>query len=472
MLKQEKYRIGLYLIFSVTAILSTVTIWVQKPNVALMSSLILFLFLIILFSSKEYILVYLYAGFFWLSRSVYFNPLSPANFLSGADVVEILVYIVFLAWLIKNSLLGSLKDSLRSIFTAPFLLPLIIYSLGGINAFLIMIQKYPADKDVAVILVRKNCLYAILVYFLCSRFIKNTSQLGRFMIAMVIGGCIVGSRYLYLFKYHPSMLYGTREALRLGGKIAFGKSVLNINALGIGTYLATLIPLSSTFFLFSSSRFKKYIGLFTFFYLSYFTVLTGSRSCWAAAIVGIGTVIILGRKYLKANSIKFTLFIGLIVVGGLLVLNYGTLNKYLLTRIESLRNISKDMSLLDRFKIWEDSLRLLFSHPSGMSFSSFYKYVYLKTTPHNTFLAIGITHGIIGLFGIIWFVFAWFKKMFSFVKTNSSEDKILYIGAIASIVSFLISSSFDSYNYYSLIIGQIWSIFGATTFIFCKKKIE
>jgi len=471
MLKEEKYNIGLYLIFSVIVSLFAVTIWIRRPNYILLSLLILFIFIIILSLSREHILLYLFAAFFWLSRSVYFDPLSPVDFLSGAEEVEILVYIAFFAWITKYAMIGKLKEGLKSILTTPFLLPLILYSFGGINAFLI--GKYP-EKDIAAILVRKNCFYGILIYFLCSKFIKNTSQFGRFMIAMLVGGCIVGGRYLYLFQYNPSALYGTREALRLGGKITFVSSILNINALGIGTYLATLIPLSAALFLLGGSRFKKYAGLLVFCLFSYLLILTGSRSCLIGAIIGIVMVIILGKKYSKLYSMKVILFLSLIIIGYLLMVSHALLSEFLTTRIESLQYISKDISLLTRFKIWRGSLNLLFSNPLGMSFWRFYNFGFgsIKTTPHNLFLAIGLTNGFIGLFGFIWFVFAWFKKMIGFLKFNHSENKIFHIGAIAGMVSFLFSGLFDSYNFIFLNISQMWAIFGATVFVLDRNKID
>jgi O-antigen ligase len=279
---------------------------------------------------------------------------------------------------------------------------------------------------------------------------------------MGIGGCMLGGYYLYILKHNPYMLYGTKEVLRLGGKIFFGEFKADITCLVLGNYFATLIPLSAAIFLFSASRFKKYTCLLAFFLLSYLLFLTGSRSCWMGAIVSIAVIIILGKKYSKGHSLQFALFISLIIAASLLAISHGVVSEYLLVRIKSLQNASEDVSLVARFKIWAGGLNLLFSNPLGMSFWQFYDLCpNYKTTPHNLFISIGLTNGFIGLFGFIWFIFAWFKKMISFLKFGCSENKIFYIGIIAGMVSFLFNGLFDSYNFCFLNISQMWMIFGA-----------
>ncbi|MDD4899757.1 MAG: hypothetical protein PHG68_04090, partial [Candidatus Omnitrophica bacterium] len=85
-------------------------------------------------------------------------------------------------------------------------------------------------------------------------------------------------------------------------------------------------------------------------------------------------------------------------------------------------------------------------------------------------LSIGLAQGLIGLFGFLWFVFTWFKKIFAPLKKRVSMDLPSHIGIIGATIAFLFNGVFDSYNLFFLNISQMWIIFGVGVFLFKKNE--
>ena len=288
---------------------------------------------------------------------------------------------------------------------------------------------------------------------------------------MIIGGCVLGARYWYIFKYSPDMLADSAETLRLGGKVEFGTNIFAVHALALADYLSSLITLSFALFLLSPLRLKRYIGLGALCVLSYLLVLTGSRSCWFGTVLGLLVVFILSVKYSRMHLLRVTVAIILFTIGCLFIVNADFLGAELWRRIESLRNVSQDVSLLDRLDIWRSALVEVFSNPMGLGFEENYKFGSLFTTAHNIYLSMGLAQGLLGLFGFLWFVFVWFKKILAPLKERASRDLPSHIGIIGAVIAFLFNGFFDSYNLFFLNISQMWLMFGIGIFLLKKNEV-
>ncbi|MDD2752123.1 MAG: O-antigen ligase family protein [Candidatus Omnitrophica bacterium] len=461
----ETRKINLNLVFSIIAALFISFIWVFYARGIRFALFGFFAAVLVLFYSKEIFFLYLFVAFFWYPRYLDLGPLE--DLLHDATLIEVGLYAGFIGWLIKSMLLARSKVDVRKIIEVPFFLPLLLFFLGGLIAFLL---GNPSERMLSYDLVRENCFYGLILYLLCSKLIKNSSQLNNCITAMIIGGCVLGSRYWYIFKYSPDMITDTAETLRLGGAVEFGKNLFAVHALALADYLSSLATLSFSLFLLSPSCLKRYLGLGALCALSYLLVLTGSRSCWFGTILGLSVVFILATKYSRPHLLRVTLAIFLFTIGCLFIVNSDFLGPELWRRIQSIKNVSQDVSLLDRLEIWKGALMQVFSNPMGLGFEEQYKLGSL-TTAHNIYLSIGLAHGLLGLTGFIWFVLVWFKKIFIPLKAGASRDLVSHIGIIGAVLAFLFNGFFDSYNLFFLNISQMWIIFGISVFLLKKNEV-
>ena len=421
--------------------------------------------LLIMLLAKEALLFYLFAVFFWMPTSVSYRHFG--GFLKFKTLPEVGIYIFFTGWFLKSILTAKVRNVIEDILKTPFSFPLALFFLGGAIAYFLNDNTgWEITQDLFV----KNCIYGLTVYILANKIIKTPGQLNKCLLALVIGCFIIGSRYFYFFQIRPEELYDTEESmLRLGGFVKFGKSTFCITSLGLAAYLAAILPISASLFFSKSGVLQKTIEFISFAFFSYLLILTGSRSCWIAAAISTVIVFVLHMKYTKAYYFKGILFLFLAYLGSVTVLGDKMLPEWIFKRVETLRYFSGDMSLLQRVDIWRDSLQLLAFNPLGMGFQKAFNVGSYFTTPHNIYLSIGLTNGILGLAGFIWFVAAWFNGMFLRLGSESISDKAIIIGPIAAIVSFLICGFFDSYNYFFLNISTIWIIFGASSFLLKDK---
>jgi len=415
--------------------------------------------LIFLVFAKEVYLLYAYAIFFWVPVVLSYGPLSII--FKGLKVGEFGIYSIFVLWLAKNFMSSTPRGFVRNFFTVPFLLPLSLFFIGGAIANLF--ANVP-DKDLAFVLFRQNCISGPIAYFLCVKLIKDYREAKMCALALVIGGCLLGWRYFYFFQFRPDLIEFTEDTFRLGGSVSFGSALFSITSLGLAAYLSALLPMAISFYLFSLSKVQRYIGFVSFIILSFFVILTGTRSCWIASALSVLFIIMLSvKKYTKVSYSKIILLCVLLLAGMIAVLNSGLLSESLFRRMEGLKHASEDTSFTARLLMWQYGLKLLLFNPFGLGFCLKYDLGLYANTPHNMYLSIAFTNGIIGLIGFVWFIIGWFKKISKSFKLEFITDKVVYIGAMGGIISFLFSSFFDSYNFFFINTNTMWMILGIAT---------
>ena len=178
------------------------------------------------------------------------------------------------------------------------------------------------------------------------------------------------------------------------------------------------------------------------------TIGSYARSAWIGLLGGAVFLILITGKDKKRVIGSFLLI--LVIIG--ILLNVGAFRR----RFFSMENILHSR----RYQIWRVALLMIKDHPIiGVGNGNFKRY-YPKYKmeprknfpedkvmghPHNDYLNIYITSGIIGLIGylLMWFIIL--KKGLQYMKDKSSANKPLMAGLLSGIVAFMIAGLAQCY---------------------------
>jgi hypothetical protein len=182
------------------------------------------------------------------------------------------------------------------------------------------------------------------------------------------------------------------------------------------------------------------LGVFSFAIL----LLSGYRTLWAAAAVGVITLIFLARPEYRRNAIRYLIYLtgALLSIGTYLFLTVKLFRVYVLMtweRILSTTQLATDPSLVNRY-IESDALKSaianspLVGYGYGSQFQTFdwlLGYSYNTGFSHNGFYFVAFKTGLIG-FSLIFTAYIWFMvKAFKITRDLSESFRTR---AIASVV--------------------------------------
>ena len=415
------------------------------------------LFLILVLIRPIYPL-YLFSLVFWIPRQVkkYFLE----DILIHANATELFFYGILLLYIITKALKKE-----RVVFKAPLLKFLFIFIFGSLIAYL---AGDAPDRILDYMLFRKNCIYGVLIYIAMVNFVRGETDAERILTCLIIGSLILGLFIFHGFYFGLGSLEETDEG-RVGGSfILYGKQAFGLTCMALAGQAATIIPLSLAFFLMAK---KRYVRLASFVAFSGFILIligTMTRSAWISAVLGIIAVSIfwfrfssLERKTAVANIFYLILFI--IAVGvGIYIMLY--LNPEIISRAESLRYFTTDLSLLTRVDIWFSGLKTFLANPFGMGFREVYPLEVSLVYPHSLYVGILLSSGFIAAFGFFGFLYKWLKKIFTaMMLAESRPAKAIFVGAIGTLTSFLFYGLFE-YLAFSpdATMVPVWIILGVT----------
>ena len=236
-----------------------------------------------------------------------------------------------------------------------------------------------------------------------------------------------------------------------------------VNSGHFGTLL--LFPLFIAFSLLVSTQ-KKVLQLVLaaiLLVLGWTLLLSRARAVWLGFAVGAVLFVWLGwsRQLFQRKT-----FLGLLVFGaGIILLLWakGGLTGIILKRFEELwqsdriifiRQSGRFYSLLYRQKLWEAALGAIADRPWGWGLGTFSTVFpqyrvhfdrFFVDYAHNEFLQVGVDLGVVGIFLLTGFLFVYFRKAFSFLRSRqvNTIHKIQGAGLLALMVSLVLASQVD-----------------------------
>ncbi len=182
-----------------------------------------------------------------------------------------------------------------------------------------------------------------------------------------------------------------------------------------------------------------------FFYISgtilVFLATIGSyaRSAWIGFFFGLIFYFII--SFYKSSKKLLSIFLIAIIILALLFIPKTPIRERMLAKWQL-------YSLYHRFKIWHSALMIIKEHPIiGIGNGNFKRYSekYMKGTgypaeghPHNDYLNVYLTAGIIGLIGYLWMWVNILKVGIRYIKRNL-EEKNLMAGLVSALVAFMVA---------------------------------
>lgn len=399
---------------------------------------------------------FLYLLIFWL-------PYSSA-------VVEISVIFSLVLWVVKRAL----------VYTANF------KGNCSKNKFFDLVAAF---KPTSSILNRPICFFLIFCmisvaqsqYFAISFRAFFTKTLEWFIVYFLVLEVFREKKHIYialgvlLFTAFSTAIDGiiqfhvTGRDIFLGRELASGRATAGFDhPNGLGAFLAVIVMLSLSLIYLNLEKLSKRLGLiFGFFIMLWALIITFSRGAWLATLFGLIFLLsMLSRKFISF------LLIGLFIIY-ICLLFFSPVEVKTLFRLDN-ENISR--TLIWRFELWEDSIKMIRDKPfwghglnTFMTKFQFYhrryagRYLYHPTYAHNCYLQIAAEVGIFGLLCFLWIFKNLFLKVIKLIQDNRVRDdnmRILLIGLISGIFTFLMHS-FLEVNLYSLKLSvYFWFIVG------------
>ena len=463
----EKNKINLFWVFLFLPVL----IWLMLKYASGMKFIAVFSLLIIssLILRPIYSLLPLVL-FFWVPHSLNYLFLEEA--LVSAPAIEAISYVLLFLYILISAI--KKKDFLDDLLHTPLLGPIFIFIAGSLISFLF---GNPDDRTYAYIIFRQNSFYALAIYLLTANIIEDARDATKIMVLLLISNVFLASFVFYSYYFSNNMIT-VYSASRLSGEFSLhGKTLLNIGCIMLGDQMASVIPLVVAFILLQTKFFYRILNILALAIFSFILVSTGTRGAWFAAVVGAASVVYLLLRHKKGSvSSKAWIFTASILL--LLIILYATqwslqLNTYLADRLESLRYISKDISLLDRIDIWLSGLRAVFEYPLGMGFREVYPLGSFVVYPHSLYVGVLLTSGLLGFVGLFSFLIFWIRKTLIYLKRIDDNSRVFIIGALGSTLAFLTYSIFEDPLYSpDIIMPTMWIIWGTVAALWKREFIH
>lgn len=297
----------------------------------------------------------------------------------------------------------------------------------------------------------------LLIFIIIAEIINTRRQIINILITIFVSSLIVGFDGIYqqitgydFFRHFP--LYAD---VKVSAAFQFSNN--------LGTYLATVIPISFSLILFKATNKKcRFILSALSLLLVICLLLSQARGAWLGFILGFLLVSLFSGKK------NFLLAVSLLIIFAISASLFG--NIYIKEQIKSFMHLRTDQSTSDRMIMWKTALRMLADRPilgQGLgtfmhSFEKFKPKSYHEIVyAHNCYLQMAVESGISGLLIFIWFIFTVLRKSLSkFFKFDDIFLKALTIGLAGGILAYVVDSFFDN-SLYSLPLAVLfWTMSG------------
>lgn len=300
----------------------------------------------------------------------------------------------------------------------------------------------------------------VLFYIVVVNAVETRRQLDTLVFFMTAAGALVALYGFYQFMF-PGKFGGVWVDTDMFSDIAFRVYSTFGNPNVLGEYFLLIIPMGVAYFFTSK---KPVMKLMYFAFVSAMMlclVLTYSRGCYLGILAAAGVFLVLLDK-------RFIL----LGVLGLIAMPF-VLPDTIINRFMSIGNMA-DSSTSYRVNIWLGTIAMLKDYwlsgigPGEAAYNRVYpSYGYNGISAphsHNLFLQVTCDTGICGLFAMVLLIIRYFRDTLNAVlNAKTRENKILAIGAVSSIVGFIVQSMFDYtfYNYRVMLL--FWVALGLGT---------
>ena len=321
------------------------------------------------------------------------------------------------------------------------------------------------------------------IYFLIINNIEDKRQFNSFIHLFFISSFIIS---VYTLLHYYGFIFYLKE---------FGPVISTIGQKNwISNYLALIFPIIFSFFLIEEIKRKK---LFYYLLLSvlYTTLLIcQSRGIWISIILtAIFAISIIVKFKLLEVFHKNRKWLGLLLATFIIItVIYSTdnpLNKSAINVTE--RAIStfdeQDSSINARLLMWRTNFEMIKEKPLfGTGIGTFkinyldYQAKFIKNNPyyrkysgkaeeaHNEYLQMGAELGIVGVGVFLAILFIFYRLVLNYLKKErSNKNKMIVLGLITGITSFLIHSSF-TFTLHVPALGSAFFIIFSLTIIYLK----
>jgi hypothetical protein len=262
-------------------------------------------------------------------------------------------------------------------------------------------------------------------------------------------------------KYIASLYLGSTNIYR--GYGAF----LTPNGFGVLLCITIFI----TWGLFASGTSKKrwiWIGLLGLQVLGLIT--TFSRSAWAAAVAGVGILLLPVFKKWISKPFRIPKALIATIVIALVVVPFFISNSYLRTRLFTAFTPTQVNEFSWRVIIWNYAIPQMIRHPIlGLGTSTIDNTIaHIQASSsvdsfstHNLYIDIAYQRGLISLALFLLFTFFIFRSALRiYSKSNNPNDKKLVLGLMAGVVAFLVSGIGIAAMSIENIATMYWLLFG------------
>jgi O-antigen ligase len=239
---------------------------------------------------------------------------------------------------------------------------------------------------------------------------------------------------------------------------------------GLGTILATAIPLSQIELL----QKKGLFYYLSFIFLVFGLVLSMSQGAFIGLSVAEGLILLFGDKKVKRSVL--TLIIIVVIALGIFsihsIITGNNFVSFLFSRLDM-----DSSSKVERIYIWQASWKIFLNHPiSGVGIGTFplvypnYKFPQARESivsfAHNLPLNLLVETGLLGFSAFFLFLFDIYRR--GIILFKRIENKMIILALISSLTAYMVHQLFDG-TIWSLHIGLGFWFMGALIFNLYEK---
>lgn len=331
--------------------------------------------------------------------SVTFENWDPFRLAGSISVTYMASGLYFLSWL------PLLKKNFNLEVLKPFLIPLVIYSVIGVFATAIHNNYAEGIGD----LYNQRVLQLILLMCLIIVQLYNDKSI----LNLVMNTYVASILAMYIL-----FMMGVGTEMEKGRLLLFGE---NPNLLGMKAVIAFFIVIGKL--IGKPISVPKIIGtILLIIPLLSLVIFSASRGALASIFLGLGMLIF----YLKISPLK-KLFIAVLGVGfsiyffNLIVESNPVFKKRIMHTLET-GDTGRNALWEAGLRIIEDNIFIGVGHPGVLP--EMYKYSGRFIDPHNTFLYVFITTGLIGFIAYMVFILRIGKELY---KDFRISNQIIYL---------------------------------------------
>jgi putative inorganic carbon (HCO3(-)) transporter len=387
-----------------------------------------------------------------------FDPHITSFDLAKVTVMRILTLVIIGIWLLKITFTNECQF-IKTPLDIPILAFLIISiaaTINGVHPYMSLVGEYKR-YDGLTSTINYILIYYIAVNFLRQRkYLKRTIALITFAGVLVAGCGILQSYGIDLTKWESGVISTMGNPNFLGG------------------YLAIVFFLPITLFFLTSSKKKNLIAKITFLGIALISVLViykcfsilahrGGALGLLAGIFLFGILLI--RQFLK-NKLRFAIFFVVMSIATTIFFLKGQsaiLQKFATTvKVEkeegkAIPTLKFTSTAETRIYIWQTALEIIKHHPLlgvgpdalRMVSTKYEKLEFIRSEggrnclidrAHMEILDMAITRGLLGLIAYFLIIILLFKFAYSSFKLIKEENKILLVGVLSCIISYLVQN--------------------------------